>query len=241
MSERLWSVDSSWQQRRTSGRSSWHNDFVQLSAWWSSWTILYMSFTTAAKSSLFDFICVGGSCLFALALSWPVCFSGQDPLRVAQLLQPETKGTWWWYQTSQPCPGCLLPLGCRTSVPAALSDAWGSTILDIAILLHHVPNSDLNLSSATCYKIINTHTHTFNGPLSGTTQVSRTRKVNQSGFYWSKRQWVAVASGISWAICKSASRSRQITMPAPHHSVFYRPDALPAAQPTASKHWRLNN
>jgi len=26
-------------------------------------------------------------------------------------------------------------------------------------------------------------------------------------------------SGISWAICKSAPRSRQITMPAPHHSV----------------------
>ena len=33
-------------------------------------------------------------------------------------------------------------------------------------------------------------------------------------------------------------RSRQITTPAPHHWVFYRPDALPAAQPTASKHWR---
>jgi len=27
-------------------------------------------------------------------------------------------------------------------------------------------------------------------------------------------------SGTSWAICKSAPRSRQITMPAPHHSVF---------------------
>ena len=26
--------------------------------------------------------------------------------------------------------------------------------------------------------------------------------------------------------------------PSPHHSVFYRPDALPAAQPTASKQWR---
>jgi len=37
-----------------------------------------------------------------------------------------------------------------------------------------------------------------------------------------------------WAICKSAPHSRQITTPAPHHSVFYRPDALPAAQPTAS-------
>ena len=47
-------------------------------------------------------------------------------------------------------------------------------------------------------------------------------------------------SGISWAVCKSASRSRQIITPAPHahHSVFYRTDALPAAQPTASKHWR---
>ena len=43
-------------------------------------------------------------------------------------------------------------------------------------------------------------------------------------------------SGISWAICKSAPRSRQITTPAAHRSVFYRPDALPAAQPTASKH-----
>jgi len=27
-------------------------------------------------------------------------------------------------------------------------------------------------------------------------------------------------------------------MPAPHYSVFYRPDAFPAAQPTVSKHWR---
>ena len=43
-------------------------------------------------------------------------------------------------------------------------------------------------------------------------------------------------SGISWAIHKSAPHPRQITTPAPHLSVFYRPDALPAAQPTASKH-----
>jgi len=45
-------------------------------------------------------------------------------------------------------------------------------------------------------------------------------------------------SGISWATSKSAPGSRQITTPVPHHSVFYRPDALPATQPTASKHWR---
>jgi len=29
---------------------------------------------------------------------------------------------------------------------------------------------------------------------------------------------------------------RQITTPTPHHSIFNRPDALPDAQPTVSKH-----
>ena len=52
------------------------------------------------------------------------------------------------------------------------------------------------------------------------------------------KQEAVSGSGISWAVCKSAPRSRQITTPVPHRSVFYRPDALPAAQPTASKHWR---
>jgi len=48
-------------------------------------------------------------------------------------------------------------------------------------------------------------------------------------------QEIVSGSGIFWAICKSAPRPRQITMPESHHSVFYRLDALPAAQPTASK------
>jgi len=55
------------------------------------------------------------------------------------------------------------------------------------------------------------------------------------------KQETVSGSGNSWAICKSAPRSRQITMPAPHYSVFYRLDALPATQPTASKHWRHNS
>ena len=80
------------------------------------------------------------------------------------------------------------------------------------------------------------HTHPFNGPFSGTTQVSQYQKGKP---IWILLKQEAVSgSGTSWAICKSASCSRQITTPAPHHSVFYRPDALPAAQPTASKHWR---
>ena len=79
------------------------------------------------------------------------------------------------------------------------------------------------------------HTHPFNGPFSGTPQVSRYQKGKP--IWILLKQETVSGSGISWAICKSAPRSRQITMPAPHHC-FYRPDALPAAQPTASKHWR---
>jgi len=52
------------------------------------------------------------------------------------------------------------------------------------------------------------------------------------------KQETVSGSGIHWAICKSTPHSRQITTPAPHHLVSYRPDALPAAQPTASRHWR---
>jgi len=49
-------------------------------------------------------------------------------------------------------------------------------------------------------------------------------------------QEIVSCSGISWAICKSAPRPRQITTPASHHSVFYWPDALSAAQPTATEY-----
>ena len=50
------------------------------------------------------------------------------------------------------------------------------------------------------YMHTHTHTHPFNGPFSGTTRVSRYQKgKNQSGFYWSKRQWVAAASAGPYA------------------------------------------
>ena len=52
------------------------------------------------------------------------------------------------------------------------------------------------------------------------------------------KQETVSGSGINWAICKSALHSRHTATPAPHHSVFLRPDALPAAQPTTPKHWR---
>jgi len=45
---------------------------------------------------------------------------------------------------------------------------------------------------------------------------------------------VAVASAGPYA--NHSHLAPEITTPAPHHSFFFRPDALPAAQPTASKH-----
>ena len=83
----------------------------------------------------------------------------------------------------------------------------------------------------------NTHTHTRLTALClGLPRSVGTRKVKP---IWTLLEQETVSgSGISWAICKSAPRSRQTTTPAPHHSVFYTPDALPATQPTASKHWR---
>jgi len=47
------------------------------------------------------------------------------------------------------------------------------------------------------------------------------------------KQETVSGSGISWAICKSAPRSRQITMPAPHQSVFLQA-GCPSCRPTNS-------
>ena len=65
----------------------------------------------------------------------------------------------------------------------------------------------------------NTHTHSFNGPFSGTSRVSRYQKGKP--IWILLKQETVNGTGISWAICKSASRSRQITTPVLHHSKFF--------------------
>ena len=88
-----------------------------------------------------------------------------------------------------------------------------------------------------CQQFSYTHTHTrLTALFPGQPRWAGTRKVKP--IWILLKQETVSGSGISWAICKSTPCSKQITTPAPHHSVFYRPDALPAAQPTASKHWR---
>jgi len=81
------------------------------------------------------------------------------------------------------------------------------------------------------------HTHTRLTALClGLPRWARTRKVKPVRILL--KQGTVSGSGISWAICKSALRCRQISTPAPHHSVFYRPDAfLPPNQQRQSTEW----
>ena len=83
-----------------------------------------------------------------------------------------------------------------------------------------------------------THTHPFNGPFSGTTQVSRyqKRKTNldftearDSEWQWHQLDHMQVCTSLQ---TDNHTSTRPLCL--------YRPDALPVAQPTASKHWRHN-
>jgi len=92
---------------------------------------------------------------------------------------------------------------------------------------------NIDLSAAVKTQVAHTHTR-LTAFFPGLPGSAGTRKVKT--IWILLKQETVSGSGIGWAMCKSAPSSRQITMPAPYHSVFYRPDALPAAQPTASKH-----
>jgi len=95
------------------------------------------------------------------------------------------------------------------------------------------------------WKHTHTHTHTFNGPLSGTTQVSRYKKgktnldfirARDSEWQWHQLGHMQVCTSLQ----TDNHASTQCWVLAWLLKFFYRPDALPAAQPTVSKHWRLS-
>ena len=78
-----------------------------------------------------------------------------------------------------------------------------------------------------------THTHTFNGLFSGTTWVGRYQKGKTNLDFTEARdsEWQWHQLGYM-QVCTSLQTDGHTN----HHSVFYRPDALPATQPTSSKH-----
>ena len=69
-----------------------------------------------------------------------------------------------------------------------------------------------------------THTHPFNGPLFGTTRVSQYQKGKTNLDFTEARdsEWQWHQPG-RMQVCTSLQTD--ITRPAPHHIVFYRPDA----------------
>ena len=115
---------------------------------------------------------------------------------------------------------CIVSGACSRHWPTTSQNNHITTIIKANIVSRPPPVCNL--------LPLYTHTALFTG-LPGWVG---TRNVKPIGIL--PKQEIVSGSGISWVICKSAPRST----PAPHHySVFYRPDALPAAQPTASKHW----
>jgi len=92
------------------------------------------------------------------------------------------------------------------------------------------PRRTIGQTDALCRMRTESHTRAFNDPFSGTTQMSRYRKGESNLDFTEARdsEWQLRQLG-RVQVCTSL---QQITTPAPHH----RPDALPAAQPTASKH-----
>ena len=81
-----------------------------------------------------------------------------------------------------------------------------------------------------------THTHPFNGPLPVTTRVSRYQKGKTNLDFTEARdsewQWHQLGH---MQVCISLQTDKHASTPP---LSFYGPDALPAAQPTASKYWR---
>ena len=79
---------------------------------------------------------------------------------------------------------------------------------------------------------LNIHSHTrLTALCPGVPGWAGTRKVKP--IWILLKQETVSSSGISWAVCKCAPRSRQITMPAPHHSVFLQA-GCPSCRPTNS-------
>jgi len=88
--------------------------------------------------------------------------------------------------------------------------------------------------SMLCFKTnsftTHTHTHPFHGNLSGTTQVSQYQKCKTNLHFTETRE--VSGSGISWAVCKSASCSRQ---PCQHPTTqFFLQAGHPSCHPTNS-------
>ena len=165
------------------------------------------------------------------------CWRGRTCWTVCRGVDRTVTGTCGVVAAARPSEDATSPTG-LSDYPA--SDRWNCTQPPTDIH-SHTDNINISVNSSgftqhvVAKPLMNSHTR-LTALCPGLPGWAGTRTV-KSMWILLKQETVS-GSGISWAVCKSAPRSRLTTMPAPHHSGFYRPDALPAAQPTASKHWR---
>ena len=102
-------------------------------------------------------------------------------------------------------PGCSNAVALAADETAAATDGTDRRTPD-----HYTDPAPHIMSVAS-------HTQLFNNPFPGLPRSAGTRKVKP--IWILLKQETASGSSISWAVCKYAPRSRQTTMPAPHHSV----------------------
>jgi len=118
---------------------------------------------------------------------------------------------------------------------SSVSSSWSGTIY---FILHTFLNPIITFLSTHMpipsqpNRVI--HTHPFNGPLSGTTRVSRCQKgkTNLDFAEATESEWQWHQLG-HMQVCTSLQADNHASTPS---LSFYRQDALPAAQPTASTH-----
>ena len=216
-------------------------------------TVLTVSVMGHISVSLIRFLRLD-TCIY----SCPVCisYSNNNTTRMFVALSSRPKSLRefsrfiWWIQTerrvaanpqtkpNESAKNWLLPSTSRIAIVIIIQPSDVLTTRPLRPVLYtdnvNVDGELVSLKSTPGQE--HTQTHPFNGPFSRTTRVDRYQKGTTNLDFTEARdsewQWPQLG------ICKSAPRSRQITTPAPQDSVFYRPDALPAAQPTASKHWK---
>jgi len=138
---------------------------------------------------------------------------------------------------------CLLTLWCSPPMMIMQYVTYFSNINQaktIQLNWTHPPHDSREEGLAPFLQILKcqyTHTHpSFNGPFSGTTRVGRYQKGKNNLDFTEARdsEWQGHQLGHMQVCTSLQTDNHASTSPLS----FYRPDALPASQPTASKHWR---
>jgi len=173
------------------------------------------------------------SCMLRYVLRWPDLLSGNifrvlasESWQREQCLFPRGFCGWWRKDETKTVVG--ISALCFFHCCDTISWVTGGTSAHKCVCQLYP-----KISSRTTH----THTHPFNGSCSGTTRVSRYQKGKTNLDFTIARdsewQWHQLGQ---MQVCLSLQTDNHAITP--QLKFFYRPDALPAAQPTASKHCR---